>query len=165
MSEFKFVISALMFGALALASGTTSAQERDHLEVVTTVQKEITVETDDGSQETRLVAAESVVPGERVVYTIKFRNVGQEPAENVVITNPIAQTLTYVAGSAAGADLEVEFSVDGGQSFARAEQLRVVDNGIERPATTIDYTHVRWVMQSELAVGSEGQAQFAAVLE
>ena len=79
MSEFKFVISALMFGALALASGTTSAQERDHLEVVTTVQKEITVETDDGNQETRLVAAESVVPGERVVYTIKFRNVGQEP--------------------------------------------------------------------------------------
>jgi uncharacterized repeat protein (TIGR01451 family) len=150
---------------LLCTAGVALAQESAPIEVTTTVQKEVIVETEDGKQETKLVAAETVVPGERVVYTISFRNAGDEPAGNVVITNPIANTLTYVAGSAAGADLEVEFSVDGGQSFARASDLRVTEDGVERPATTIDYTHVRWVMQSELAVGGEGQATFAAVLE
>ena len=61
--------------------------------------------------------------------------------------------------------MHVEFSIDGGQTYAPASQLKLVDNGIERPATTSDYTHVRWVMQSELAAGGEGQASFAAVLE
>ncbi|HNP37776.1 MAG TPA: hypothetical protein PKK10_18185 [Woeseiaceae bacterium] len=159
----KLSISASI--AALLLAGSAFAQQSTPIEVTTTVQKEIVVETDDGKQETKLVAAETVVPGERVVYTISFRNAGHEPAGNVVITNPIANTLTYVAGSAAGDDLEVEFSVDGGKSFARASQLTVLDDGVERPATTMDYTHVRWVMQSELAAGGEGQATFAAVLE
>lgn len=165
MSELKNIIRTLVIGSLLFGTANATAQEKEHIEVLTTVQKEVTVTSDDGNEETQLIAADSVVPGERVVYTISFRNVGQAPAENVVITNPIAQTLTYVAGSAAGEDLEVQFSVDGGQSFARAAELRVLDNGTERPATTIDYTHVRWVMHSELEVGGEGQARFAAVLE
>jgi uncharacterized repeat protein (TIGR01451 family) len=154
---------ACVFAMTLLSYASVRAEEA--IQVTTTVQKEVVVENDDGTQETQLVAADSVVPGERVVYTISFRNTGSEPAENVVITNPIARTLTYVAGSAAGKDLEVEFSVDGGANFAPANELKVADNGVERPATTLDYTHVRWVMRSELAAGGEGQATFAAVLE
>lgn len=142
-----------------------SALAQGHLNVTTVVHKEVTVETEDGKSETRLVEAESVIPGERVVYTITFENIGAEPAENVVITNPIADSLTYVAGSASGAEMRVEFSIDGGQSFGPASELTIVDDGTERPATTQDYTHVRWIMQSELAAGAEGQASFAAVLE
>ena len=149
---------------LSLAAAA-HAQEPGQLEVTTIVQKEVIVEKEDGTTETRLVTADSVVPGERVVYTISFRNTGASPADNVVITNPIAETLTYVAGSAAGQDLEVGFSVDGGATFAPAGELKVVEDGIERPATTLDYTHVRWVMQSELAAGAQGHATFAAVLE
>ncbi len=155
-------ITSVLALAMLPASMVRAAEA---IEVTTTVQKEVVVEKDDGSKETQLIAADSVVPGQRVVYTISFRNVGNEPAGNVVITNRIAETLTYVAGSAAGRDLEVEFSVDGGASFAPAGELAVVDNGIERPATNLDYTHVRWVMRSELPAGGQGQATFAAVLE
>ena len=155
--------------AIAIAgmgpSAAAIAQASGDLEVTTIVQKEIVVASDDGREEKQLVPASSVVPGERVVYTISFRNVGSESADNVVITNPIAETLTYVAGSAAGKDLDVQFSVDGGASFAPAADLIVIDGGVKRPATTIDYTHVRWVMRSELAAGDEGQATFAAMLE
>jgi len=135
------------------------------LEVTTIVEKEIVVETDDGRQVTERVPADVVTPGERVVYTITFKNVGVEPAENVVITNPIAESLVYVAGSATNDGVSLEFSIDGGQTFAPASELRLVDQGIERPATTKDYTHVRWVMQSALAGGAEGQTSFAADLE
>lgn len=148
--------------ALCAAAG---AEVSGEIEVTTIVQKEIVARGDDGTEQKQLVPADSVVPGERVVYTISFRNVGSESADNIVITNPIAEALTYVAGSAAGKDLDVQFSVDGGASFAPASDLKVSDNGIERPATTIDYTHVRWVMRSELAAGGEGHATFAAVLE
>ena len=164
MSAFKTFIRCIPFAALLLG-GTALAQEGGHLTVTTIVQKEITIQKDDGSSEVQLVEAQSVVPGETVVYTITFRNTGAEPAENVVITNPIAEALTYVAGSAKGDGLAVEFSADGGKTFGPASELRIVDGDVERPATTLDYTHVRWVMQTELAVGGEGQASFAAVLE
>lgn len=162
MSVIKKVLAGF---AITAMFASAFAQEGGHLNVITTVQKEVVVETKDGGTETKLVVAESVIPGERVVYTITFANVGDEPAENVVITNPISASLTYVAGSATNSDMQVEFSIDGGQTFATASELRIIDNGIERPATTKDYTHVRWVMQTELAVGGEGQASFAAVLE
>ena len=159
-------LTALLAAAAAiLASGTVAAQQRDYIEVETTVQKEVIVETADGQRETTLVPAEKVVPGERVVYTIRFRNIGDEPAENVVITNPISDSLVFVAGSATSPGARVEFSIDGGQSFAVANELRISEDGIERAATAEDYTHVRWVMLAALAVGADGSTSFAADLE
>lgn len=165
MSVLKKLIPALPVVVAVLAATAASAQETRHLDVTTVVHKEVVVEMPDGRTETKLVDADSVVPGERVIYTITFANVGDEPAENVVITNPIAESLVYVAGSASGDGMRVEFSIDGGSTFAPASELKVIDEGIERPATTSDYTHVRWVMQTELAAGGEGQASFAAVLQ
>lgn len=169
MSAFREIPSitrlAVTASWLLLAAGTVAAQQQSHLQVTTIVQKEIVVENDSGDSETRLVVAESVIPGERVVYTITFENVGDAAAENVVITNPIAESLTYVAGSASNDEMRVEFSADGGRTFGPASELTVVDGDIERRATTNDYTHVRWVMQTELDVGAKGSASFAAVLE
>ena len=156
------ILAAAMLAILPL---TAAAVAQDALEVTTVVEKEIVVEADDGEERVERVAADVITPGERVIYTITFKNVGAEAADNVVITNPIAESLIYVAGSATSDGASVEFSIDGGQTFAPASELRLVDNGIERPATTRDYTHVRWVMQTELAVGAEGQMSFAADLE
>ena len=156
------IIAVVMAATLPL---TAYALAEDALEVTTIVEKEIVVETDDGESVVERVAADVVTPGERVIYTITFRNVGAEPAENVVITNPIAESLIYVAGSANNDGASVEFSIDGGQTFAPASELRLVDGGVERPATTRDYTHVRWVMRTPLAAGAEGQTSFAADLE
>ena len=163
--EIRNPVAGLIAFCLLLAGGNALAQARGHLEVTTIVQKEIVVEDETGETTTQLVEAQSVVPGEKVVYTITFRNVGDAAAENVVITNPISESLTYVAGSASNGSMRVEFSIDGGKTFGLASDLRVVDNGVERLATTQEYTHVRWVMQSELEVGAEGSASFAAVLQ
>ena len=150
------VLLGLSFGALA--------QEDGSLNVRTVVQKEEVVVNENGESENRLVAVESVIPGERVFYTITFTNVGDDPAENVVITNPIATELTYVEGSAFGPGMDVQFSVDGGATFAVAAELTVIENGETRAAGPADFTHIRWVMQGELNTGSQGTARFAAVL-
>ena len=159
----KYSISAiLMMLALSLQA---VAQEQGHLNVTTTVQKQEVTVNDSGEAETRLVAADSVVPGESVVYTITFQNISDEPAANVVITNPISEDLTYVDGSAFGPGTVIQFSTDGGQNFAAAEELTVIDDGVSRPAGPDDFTHIRWVMQNELAVGAQGTARFTAVLK
>ena len=159
----KYSISAiLMILALSLQA---VAQEQGHLNVTTTVQKQEVTVNDSGEAETRLVAADSVVPGESVVYTITFQNISDEPAANVVITNPISEDLTYVNGSAFGPGTVIQFSTDGGQNYAAADELTVIDDGVSRPAGPDDFTHIRWVMQNELAVGAQGTARFTAVLK
>jgi uncharacterized repeat protein (TIGR01451 family) len=144
---------------------TAAAQEKGSLNVTTTVQKEEAFVNDAGETETRLVAANTVVPGEAVIYTITFQNIGEEPAASVVITNPIDETLTYIDGSAFGPGMQLQFSVDEGQSFATAETLIVVEEGESRPAGADDFSHIRWVMQNELAVGAMATARFMAVLK
>ena len=142
---------------------TAQAQEA-HLNVRTVVQKEEVTVTDSGETERSLVPADTVVPGDDVVYTITFTNVSDESADNIVITNPISENLTYVQGSAFGPGTVIEFSVDNGQSFGAADELMVAANGEQRPADARDFTHVRWTMQDELQAGAQGTARFKARL-
>ncbi len=147
--------------------GTTSvlAQDANNLEVTTVVQKQFVETNESGEVEKRLVDASAVAPGETVFYTITFKNVSDDKADNVVITNPIADSLLYVDGSAFGPGTDIEFSVDGGLTFSTASGLTVTDGSESRPATPADFTHVRWVMKNDLAAGAQGIARFAAVLE
>jgi len=157
----KILMSVILIASAAVAT----AQEQGHLDVQTTVQKEEVIVNEAGESETRLVAAAVVVPGESVVYTTTFTNVSAEPADNIVITNPIAEDLMYVDGSAFGPGMDIQFSVDGGATFAAAKELTIVEDGEVRSARAEDFTHVRWVMQHDLKVGAQGIARFAAVLE
>lgn len=152
---------------LASISFTTGAfaQESGHLNVRTVVQKEEVTLDDDGNRRTRLVDAAKVVPGDEVVYTVSFSNISDEPADNVVITNPLPAELSYVEGSAFGPGAAVQFSVDSGVTFASAADLEVSENGVSRPATPDDFTHIRWVIENEIAPGAQGIAQFRARLD
>jgi uncharacterized repeat protein (TIGR01451 family) len=157
----KILLSVILivFSTIAVADG------RGHLDVQTTVHKEEVVVTESGESEKRLIPADVVVPGETVFYTITFTNVSSEPADNVVITNPIAEDLMYIDGSAFGPGMDILFSVDGGVTFASADELTVGEDGEVRDAKAGDFTHVRWVMHNDLAVGAQGIARFAAILE
>jgi uncharacterized repeat protein (TIGR01451 family) len=154
------ILSGILLTFLAF---TAAAQS--HINVQTTVQKEEVFLNDTGEEEKRLVPAEKVLPGETVYYTITFTNTSDEVADNVVVTNPIAEELMYLDGSAFGPGMDIVFSVDGGETFATADELNVTENGETRTAEAKDFTHVRWVMQNDLAAGAQGTARFAAVLE
>ena len=143
----KNLINAILMTVLSTTVLVLPAypQEEGSLNVTTTVQKQEVTVNDAGETETRLVAANTVVPGESVIYTITFQNIGDEAAANVVITNPISATLTYVEGSAFGPGTVIRFSTDGGQNFAAANELTVDEGGESRPAGPDDFTHIQWV--------------------
>ena len=158
-----------MLVGLALASffwaGAASAQA-GAIELKTTAQKQLLVVGADGSEQELLVPPGKVIPGDAIVYTIEARNISTNPAERVVITDPIPEHMDYVDGSATADGTELLFSVDGGMSFDRAEALEVVEaDGTRRPATSEDFTHIRWVFRSPLAPAGDASVRFVARVE
>ncbi|MBT8077058.1 MAG: DUF11 domain-containing protein [Gammaproteobacteria bacterium] len=159
----KNLLCFLVLAGSVFAAPLASAQESGHLNVKTVVQKEEVITDAQGQVQKRLVDAAKVVPGDEVVYTVTFRNISSEPAENVVITNPLPEEMSYVEGSAFGPGAEILFSVDGSH-FAYPAELIVTENGAQRPAVADDFTHIRWVMTSEINAGAQGLARFRARL-
>jgi uncharacterized repeat protein (TIGR01451 family) len=155
-----FGFAFLMF----FSSANAMSQEQGHLKVTTLVQKEDVSVGDDGQRQTRLAAADTVVPGDVVVYTTTVENISDEGAENVVVINPVPEHLSYVSDSAFGPGMLIEFSVDGGVNYGPADALTVDEEGETRAATADDFTHIRFVMQGDLAVGAQGIARFKARL-
>lgn len=149
---------------LFFSSANAISQEQGHLNVTTLAQMEEVNVGDDGRQQTRLVPAETVLPGDVVIYTTTVENISDEAADDVVVTSPVPEHLSYVAGSAFGPGMVIEFSVDGGVSYAPAGELTVDEDGQTRAAAADDFTHIRFVMQGELAAGAQGIARFRARL-
>lgn len=100
-------------------------------------------------------------PGEVAIYTNTFTNTGRQPAEKVVIGNPIPANTEYLAGSATETGFDLAFSVDRGKSYGKAGALTVPDGkGGKRPAAPKEYTNLRWTMQAPLNPGATGIVEF-----
>ena len=149
-----------VFPLAALAQAGSGA-----LDLKTVVEKVVEVKAPDGTTKTELVPAAVAVPGDQVVYTVTFKNVGNQSADNIRITNPIPAEMQYVADTASGPGSDVLYSVDGGKTYGRAAELFVTESdGRKRPAGPADYTHIRWVLKAPLAAGAQGFARFRATV-
>ena len=141
------------------------AAEKGSIELKMIAQQEIVVENEKGEKEIKREDASKVVPGDHVIYTIEYKNVGDENANSIVINNPVPENMHYVPGTANGQGTDIVFSVDGGKSFDKPENLKVVDeDGNPRLATARDYTHVRWTLSNELEAGKMGEVSYRAEL-
>lgn len=108
----------------------------------------------------RLAPATRLAQGQVVYYTLRITNPTPVFANKVQVSQMIPANTTYVSGSAAGPAAEIEFSVDGGQTFARAENLRLADGVTRAPPER--YTHIRWRLRNPLAPGATALARFRA---
>jgi uncharacterized repeat protein (TIGR01451 family) len=119
-----------------------------------------------GREVVRLMPADRVVPGDEVIYTVEARNTGPIAVAAPTILNPIPAHMLYVADSATGPGAEVSYSIDGGRTFDRPENLRVQGpDGQWRPAGAKDYTHIRWKLKNTLKSNSVAFARFRAVVK
>ena len=153
------LVAALLLGGNALAQ--QGAIQLEHK-----AEQRETFTDESGLEQTRLVEAARVLPGEEVLFTVTYTNVGDEAAEDVVIVNPVPEHMFYVSDSATGENTSITFSVDGGKTFAAPQDLLITDAfGAERPAAAKDYSHIRWVIESDVTAGGNGTVHFAAVVE
>ena len=144
-------------GAVALLAAPVQALAKP-VELGTKVLVETRKPAPDGTTRIQLTPAAKVMPGDRVVYQISYRNTGSQPASNVVISNPVPQGLTYAG--AAGNSPEPELSADG-VHFGTLAQLGAHS---PRPVTAADIRVVRWRLDP-IAGGGSGQVAFRAVLK
>lgn len=147
--------------AVALTAAALPAVAQP-VELLTKVLVETRKPAADGTTKIVLAPAARVVPGNRVVYQISYRNTGREPARDLVIANPVPAGLVY-SGAAAGSP-EPELSVDG-KLFGPLARLSVRTATGMRPATPADIRVVRWRLTNSVAPGASGQVSFRALVK
>lgn len=144
---------------IALATPAIAAP----LEMTTSMLVEQAVRAPDGTTRTTFVAPAKVVPGDRVVVSLDYRNGGAQPISNIVLANPLPAGIAYRAPSAGTPAPEV--SVDG-TSFGPLASLRVrAADGSMRAASAADVVSVRWRVAGPLAPKTGGKLSFQAVVK
>jgi uncharacterized repeat protein (TIGR01451 family) len=163
----RFEVTAMLIVALVWGTISAIAAPGDgKVELKMAAEKEIEVTGANGEKIVQRVPAEKVIPGDEVIYTITYVNNGDEPAENLVVKNPIPEHMKYVAGSATGESSVITYSVDNGKSFDAPEKLTVKDaKGNMAPAKSTDYTNIRWTLSKSVAPKTSGLVSFRARLE
>lgn len=156
-----------VLGLFLLPLLSTAAQAKPDLQMNMVAEKEVTV-TEAGKKIVKRVSAQVSAPGDVLIYTLNYKNVGDEKATAVNVDNPLPAGMKYLAESANGANTQISFSVDGGKSFAKPEQLVVekvkAGKKVKAKADVVDYTNIRWVI-GEVQPGQAGQLGFRTVVE
>ena len=115
-----------------------------------------------GRQTVTLHPPQTVVPGDRLVFVLKYRNQGASPATQFVVTNPIPDAVQFAGAADAGA----EFSVDGGRSWGALDTRKVRQaDGTMRPASGADVTHVRWALKQAIPANGQGRLSFRGIVK
>ena len=148
---------------LAMTAVAAPAAAGGPLQLSSSVLVEQNVRAPDGSVRASLLPARKVVPGDRVVFVLGYRNTGRQPIANVVVANPVPAGMNYRGPTAASAAPEV--SVDG-RTFGPLAGLRVatVDGGT-RAARPDEVRHVRWRLSGAVAPGAQGRLSYQAILK
>lgn len=152
---------------LLLLPAAVRAQQKGSIELKSTAEIDVTETNAKGMKETRQVEVSKakVLPGDVVTFTTTYTNRGNKPAEQVIITNPVPEHMDYLAGSAEGKGMKIDFSVDKGKTYNSPENLVVIDpQGKTRTAVPADYTHIRWSLEKPLPAGGTGSVSFRAKL-
>jgi uncharacterized repeat protein (TIGR01451 family) len=105
-----------------------------------------------------------VSPGDRILYRVEVSNQGDTAAKSPVAYGPIPAGTKYVVGTATqDSDLKVDYSIDGGKTFASAPTIPVTakDGKVQTmPAPIERYTTVRWTWSSPLPAGAKSSVSY-----
>lgn len=120
----------------------------------------------NGKKVIKRVKAENVDPGQKLIFTLKYTNKGNEKATNVKVDNPIPKEAKYIVGSGTGKNSKMLFSIDGGKTFKLPGLLTYEETDAKgkkhkKQASPEQYTHVRWIIK-EVPPGKSGQVGFHA---
>lgn len=107
--------------------------------------------SEDGVIEERTTDAERVFPETVLLYTITLQNQSNAslPAGSVAVSTPVPAFTTYQPNSAGGAETEILFSLDSGESWT-----------FEDPEHPVAYSQIRWLLQRDLEPGAETEVFF-----
>jgi uncharacterized repeat protein (TIGR01451 family) len=116
----------------------------------------------DGKSAVVLESPKSILPGDQLVFVVRYKNVSATTANGVTVTNPIPRAIAF-SGTSDGTEI---VSIDGGKNWGKLSQLRTANtDGSSRAALMTDVTHIKWTMNQTLAAGSVGKLIFRGVVK
>lgn len=144
---------------VALVLGTSLAAPALAQPTAVTLEGEVKVVrevVENGNTREALEEPSQVLPGDRLVFTTHYRNAGDKPVTDFVVTNPLPAPVKLTQAGA------FEVSVDGGKSYGPLAALKATGaDGKPRAAELGDVTHVRWRLAS-IAPGASGDVTYFA---
>ncbi len=150
----------LILFAAAAAASPALAQSANPVQLNSDVLVERTV-NENGQTRVTLEEPSAVVPGDTLVFVLRYENTGRQPATNFVITNPLPQAIRYSGSVDSGATV----SIDGGRTWGPLSELRVREaDGSMRPARADEVTHIRWAFAQPIAAGQSGRLMFRGIV-
>ena len=157
------LILALVFSSLS-AQALSVPPGKPSVAVEVRVEREKTRTEADGRTTTYREPVEAATPGDLLVYTIHTSNVGDHPALNTNVEDPVPPGTTLDMASVSTAGATVQASLDGGkswQAFPARVSVKQADGTVKdvsAPATS--YTNLRWTFHEPLAPGEERDVLF-----
>lgn len=150
--------------ALCLATAAAAAPAvAGPLQITSSMMIEQRSAAADGTTRITLVKPTKVVPGDKVIFVVAYRNTGAQALGNVILANPVPKGMAY--RQATPGTQAPELSVDG-RTFGTLASLRVpLPGGSTRAAGADDVTNVRWRLANPIPAGAQGQFAFQAVLK
>lgn len=167
-SRHFLIFIFLLTGIFFLTVEAQAQQESTKLDLKTTAEKEVKVKQ-GGKTITKRVPLDKASPGDVVVYTITYSNVGKGPVLDAVIVDPIPKGVRYIADTAEGRDAEIMYSTDNGRVWQKPPiemQIKKPDGSLEKkPVSTERYTHIKWMIKKPVASGQSGQVSFKVTVK
>ncbi|MCW8923707.1 MAG: hypothetical protein OQK69_08775 [Gammaproteobacteria bacterium] len=156
--NFKLFFSTMIL--TFLFSGSALSQD-GKIVLTNKVFKQVIKKDKQGKTTYEYIEPGTALPGDVMMYVISFENIGTDPAEGIVINDPVPNNSKYRVGSAAGKNTKITFSIDGGNVFGDPDELVVKDkDGKEWKAKPESYTHIRWIYNKPLAPGEKAEVSF-----
>ncbi len=154
-----FVSAILMVATLGMTSSPAAAQQKE-IDLKGDVKLEKVVTNENGEDTVELVAPDTIVPGDKLIFGTDYTNKGAQAVANFVVTNPVPKAVRLAPD--ASEDLTV--SVDEGEHWGKLAALTVKNpDGTERAADHEDVTHIRWTLAS-VAPGESGRLEYPAII-
>lgn len=125
----------------------------------------ITVDA-DGKEVISYEPAAQVLPGDIIRYVLNLSNETAEAVSGVSLTSEIPSDLLIQEATADTPIASVQYSVDGGASFADRDALVVTgEDGTQRPAEAGDLTNVMWTVHVEIPAGETQTLSYLATVQ
>lgn len=156
------IIRGLFFWLALIATVPTTANAAGSVALRSSVFVERIATAPDGKTKVELRAAETVSPGDRLVFILTYSNETGRAVPDVIITNPVPAPVAFDSAAASAA----EVSVDGGRAWGQIGNLRLADRtGQLRSAVPSDVTHIRWVIGKAVNPGASGRLSFRGTVK
>jgi uncharacterized repeat protein (TIGR01451 family) len=137
------------------------ARASDNVALNSEVFVEKLIHGENGASKVILEAPKIVTPGDRLVFVLRYRNIGTVPATNFMVTNPLPSAVAFQGTP----DPVAQVSVDGGHNWGAIGALKIRESdGNWRGARPEDVTHVRWPVKQTVPVGAQGKLSFRGIV-